>query len=85
MQCAKFDADVKITIADLPQQLEFARKTIRENNLENRVDFFATDLLDETKPLPENYDAIWMSQFLDCFSESANYFHFETRGSSDER
>src|SRR3984957_12187439 len=70
VQCAKFDADVKITIADLPQQLEFARKTIRENNLEARVDFFATDLLDESKPLPKNHDAIWMSQFLDCFSEA---------------
>jgi len=68
--CAKFDADVKITIADLPQQLEFARETVRKNNLEDRIDFFATDLLlDESKPLPENHDAIWMSQFLDCFSE----------------
>jgi hypothetical protein len=67
--CAKFDADVEITIADLPQQLELARETVHENNLENRVDFFATDLLDESKPLPKNHNAIWMSQFLDCFSE----------------
>jgi len=67
--CAKFDADVKITIADLPQQLELARETVRKNNFESRVDFFPTDLLDESKPLPENHDAIWMSQFLDCFSE----------------
>lgn len=67
--CAKFDADVKITIADLPQQLELARETVRKNSLEGRVDFFATDLLDESKPLPGNHDAIWMSQFLDCFSE----------------
>ncbi|HVU07890.1 MAG TPA: class I SAM-dependent methyltransferase [Verrucomicrobiae bacterium] len=69
VQCAEFDPDVKITIADLPQQLELARETVRKNHLENRVDFFATDLLDESKPLPENHDAIWMSQFLDCFSE----------------
>ena len=69
VECAKFDADVKITIADLPQQLELARENIRKNNLEARVDLFATDLLDESKPLPENHDAIWMSQFLDCFSE----------------
>jgi ubiquinone/menaquinone biosynthesis C-methylase UbiE len=69
MACAKFDGDVKITIADLPQQLELARENIRKNNLESRVDFFPTDLLDEAKPLPENFDAIWMSQFLDCFSE----------------
>jgi hypothetical protein len=67
--CAKFDADVKITIADLPQQLELARENIRKNNLETRVEFFPTNLLDESKPLPENHDAIWMSQFLDCFSE----------------
>jgi ubiquinone/menaquinone biosynthesis C-methylase UbiE len=69
VQCAKFNADVKITIADLPQQLELARETVRKNNLENRVDFFAIDLLDELKRLPKNHDAIWMSQFLDCFSE----------------
>jgi ubiquinone/menaquinone biosynthesis C-methylase UbiE len=67
--CAKFDPDVKITIADLPQQLELARENIRKNNLESRVELFATNLLDESKPLPENHDAIWMSQFLDCFSE----------------
>jgi len=67
--CAKFDPDVKITIADLPQQLDFARETVRKNNLEARVDFFATNLLDESKPLPVGHDAIWMSQFLDCFSE----------------
>mgnify|MGYP001544131633 CR=1 FL=1 len=69
LACAKFDADVKITIADLPQQLELARKTVQENNLAGRVDFFATDLLDESNALPRNHDAIWMSQFLDCFSE----------------
>jgi ubiquinone/menaquinone biosynthesis C-methylase UbiE len=67
--CAKFDANVRITIADLPQQLELARENIRKNNFESRVEFFATDLLNESKPLPENHDAIWMSQFLDCFSE----------------
>ena len=68
--CAKFNAEVQITIADLPQQLEFARETVRQNNLAGRVDFFATNLLDESQPLPGNHDAIWMSQFLDCFSET---------------
>jgi len=67
--CAGFDADVQITIADLPQQLDFARETIRKNDLEGRVNFFATNSLDESKPLPGGHDAIWMSQFLDCFSE----------------
>ena len=69
LQCAKFDPDVQITIADLPQQLELARETIRKNGLENRVDFLAVDLLDESTSFPGGYNAIWMSQFLDCFSE----------------
>lgn len=69
MACTKFDPDVKITIADLPQQLKLAQENVSKNQFESRIDFFATDLLDESKPLPENHDAIWMSQFLDCFSE----------------
>lgn len=69
VQCARFDAAVQITIADLPQQLEFARETVRQSKLEDRVDFFPTNLLDESLPLPQGHDALWMSQFLDCFSE----------------
>ena len=68
-QCARFDPEVHITIADLPQQLELARKTIHENRLERRVDFLAIDVLDESKSFPGGYDAVWMSQFLDCFSQ----------------
>lgn len=70
VQCARYNADVKITIADLEPQLAFARETVRQNALEQRVDFLATDLLDPARPLPAGYDAIWMSQFLDCFSEA---------------
>ncbi|HET9403895.1 MAG TPA: class I SAM-dependent methyltransferase [Burkholderiales bacterium] len=70
VQCAQFDPDVRVTIADLPQQLTLARETIRENRLDDRVDFLAIDVLDESRPFPEGYDAIWMSQFLDCFSEN---------------
>jgi len=70
VQCAKFNPAVRITVADLPQQLTLARETIRENHLESRVDFLAVDVLDESRSFPEGYDAIWMSQFLDCFSEN---------------
>ena len=69
VQCAKFDPDVHITIADLPQQLQLASETIRQNGLEQRVSLLPLDLLDESKPFPEGYDAIWMSQLLDCFSQ----------------
>jgi ubiquinone/menaquinone biosynthesis C-methylase UbiE len=70
VQCARFDPETHITIADLPQQLELARDTIRENRLEQRVDFLALDVRDESRPFPGGYDAVWMSQFLDCFSQS---------------
>jgi hypothetical protein len=70
VQCARFDSEVHITIADLPQQLALARAVIREQKLEERVDFLAIDLLDEKSRLPTDHDAIWMSQFLDCFSEA---------------
>jgi len=69
VQCAKHDASVQITIADLPQQLMLARETIRKEGLEDRVAFFPLDALDEMASFPEGFDAIWMSQFLDCFSE----------------
>jgi len=69
IQCAQFDPNVRLTIADLPQQLELARVAIRKQGLEDRVDFFAIDILNESESLPKGHDAIWMSQFLDCFSE----------------
>jgi predicted O-methyltransferase YrrM len=59
---------VQITIADLPRQLELAQENIRAQGLEGRVEFFAVDVLAEAQSLPGGYDAIWMSQFLDCFS-----------------
>ena len=68
VQCARFSPAVRVTIADLPQQLALARETIRQNGLEDRVDLAAVDLLDESTHLPEGHDVIWMSQFLDCFS-----------------
>ena len=32
------------------------------------IDFFAGNVLDSDLTLPTGYDAVWMSQFLDCFS-----------------
>ncbi len=69
VQCAKFERNVHITIADLPQQLRLAKEMIKQNGLEERVDLLPLDLLDESKAFPEGYDAIWMSQLLDCFSQ----------------
>jgi ubiquinone/menaquinone biosynthesis C-methylase UbiE len=70
IQCARFDPDVKIAIADLPQQLEMAKQAIQAERLQDRVELLPIDVLDETVSFPEGYDVIWMSQFLDCFSQS---------------
>lgn len=70
VQCLKFSPDVRLTIADLPRQLDFARATMQQHGFAARVDFCGVDMLDEAQALPTGHDAIWMSQFLDCFSEA---------------
>lgn len=65
-----FDPSVHVTIMDLPGQLNVAKTTIAEKGLTERVDFHAINILDESQPFPKGFDAIWMSQFLDCFSEA---------------
>lgn len=70
IQCARFDPNIEITILDLPGQLNVAKKNIEKNNLQNRVNGHALNLLDHSLPFPNNYDFVWMSQFLDCFSQN---------------
>ncbi len=70
LQCLQHDPAVRLTIADLPRQLDFARATMQQNGFAARVDFCGVDMLDEAQPLPTGHDVIWMSQFLDCFSEA---------------
>lgn len=70
MKCVEYDPQVKITIADLPGQTAMAKKNTQEKGLTDRIDFFETNMLDPKGSLPKNFDAIWMSQFLDCFSDS---------------
>lgn len=69
LQCAKYNEQVKVTILDLPGQLDKASANIKEAGFKDRVDMFAIDLLDHSKSFPRDPDVIWMSQFLDCFSQ----------------
>ncbi|HSZ71827.1 MAG TPA: methyltransferase [Cytophagaceae bacterium] len=69
LQCVKYDADVKVTIVDLPGQWAMAKENIKKEGLEDRISGYTINLLDETQALPKGTDAVWMSQFLDCFSE----------------
>jgi ubiquinone/menaquinone biosynthesis C-methylase UbiE len=66
----KYDPNVHITIMDLPGQLNVAKQRIKELGLDERVDFLPVNILDETVKFPKGFDVIWMSQFLDCFSEA---------------
>src|SRR5690606_36067078 len=67
--CCNYDENVKVTILDLQGQLDAAKENVTQQNLLDRIDFHCIDLLDPTQLIPEGADAIWMSQFLDCFSK----------------
>jgi SAM-dependent methyltransferase len=67
---ARFARDIEITIMDLPGQLQVARENVKQAGLSDRIHFYPANLLDDQTPFPKGFDAIWMSQFLDCFSEA---------------
>src|SRR5574344_71970 len=69
LPCVVFNSDVNVTIMDLPQQLEMMRNQTKGLSGAERIFGHGADLLDKSVPFPSNFDAIWMSQFLDCFSE----------------
>lgn len=72
LRCVGYDDQIRVTIMDLPQQLELMREAVDGHEGADRIDGFATDLLNERNAFPtdRHYDAIWMSQFLDCFDEA---------------
>lgn len=69
LECCAYNDAVQVTIMDLPGQLHDARKKIIEGGLEARVQLHPGNLLDPEVLMPMGFDAIWMSQFLDCFGE----------------
>ena len=66
--CCKYDPDVKITIVDLPGQTAVARTNAAAAGFADRIDTCEGNILADSTVLPAGYDAVWMSQFLDCFS-----------------
>jgi len=60
-----------VTICDLKQQLEMMREESKGHVGENRIQGYTMNLLNEDDSFPQSphFDVIWMSQFLDCFSE----------------
>ena len=72
LQCVGYDQDVKVTILDLPQQIRMMQENIKGKVGAERISGYGINLLDPEALFPvreDGLDAIWMSQFLDCFGE----------------
>jgi ubiquinone/menaquinone biosynthesis C-methylase UbiE len=69
LRCVAYDPEVKVTIMDLPQQLSLMEEQTRDAAGAARISGHGANVLDEQTVFPEGFDALWMSQFLDCFSE----------------
>ncbi|SCD21582.1 O-methyltransferase [Proteiniphilum saccharofermentans] len=69
LQCVNHSPDVQVTIMDLPQQIGLMKSQTEHLPEADRIHGYQADLLDPETSFPGPFDAIWMSQFLDCFSE----------------
>jgi hypothetical protein len=68
LRCVAHDPHVHVTILDLPGQLEKAKRNIQAAGMSERIGCQPIDLLNDATAWPKGADAIFMSQFLDCFS-----------------
>lgn len=73
LQCVQYSPEVVVTIMDLPQQIAMMKEQTKSIPEAIRIQGYAADLLDVETTFPTGFDAIWMSQFLDCFSEEEVY------------
>ncbi len=67
--CVEKNKDISVVVVDLPEQITLLHKHMAGHPDTQRVTGVALDVLDPEASLPEFPDVIWMSQFLDCFSE----------------
>lgn len=77
LTCLNYNSDVELGLVDLGIQLKVAEQNIKEAGFSNRVQYHERNVLDKDTELPEGYDIIWMSQFLDCFSDDEVIFILE--------
>src|SRR5690606_34441583 len=74
LACLNYNEQVRIGIVDVPIQLVVASINIEAAGFSDRASYHPMDVLLESTQLPTGYDAIWMSQFLDCFSDQQIVF-----------
>ena len=71
LKCVGYNKNVEVTVLDLPQQIRLMEENIKGKDGAERIKGYGINLLDESASFPKSeniLDAIWMSQFLDCFS-----------------
>jgi hypothetical protein len=68
ISCCRYDPDVRVTIIDLPQQTAVAKKNAGDAGFAERIAVYPCNALDTAAVFPAGADAVWMSQFLDCFA-----------------
>lgn len=67
--CLQRLPNLTIGLVDLPPQLERAQQYLAPLAPATLPKCYPVNMLDPLARLPDGYDIIWMSQFLDCFSE----------------
>lgn len=71
LKCVQYRDDVHVTVMDLPQQIKTMAAAIEGQKGADRITGYSCNLIDKETSFPKKiFDAIWMSQFLDCFSET---------------
>ena len=71
LHCVSYNPEVEVVILDLPQQIEMMQDNVSDKTGAERIKGYGINLLDSNAVFPQReggLDAIWMSQFLDCFS-----------------
>ena len=68
-ECLAYDSEVRMTVIDLPGQVDLIAKNLTAAGFEGRFQTRIINMLEAGEEFPEQADVIWMSQFLDCFSE----------------
>ena len=69
-KCVQYNPSIEVTIMDLPQQVAMMREQTKNIDGADRIHAYPCNLLDKSVKFPTPaFDVIWMSQFLDCFSE----------------
>lgn len=69
LKCMEYNENVELGLVDLGVQLNVAKQNISDSNFSDRVTCYEMDIRLPKNKLPKGYDIIWMSQFLDCFSD----------------